>query len=122
MEHPDGRLFALLQLKLAGKAPAGLSEADQEKLAALEKKLKSPATAQFWKKVAGGLPNRECRIENGFFSREDIVLGLMFLGFDDSTDDRDRYYRHMNACYSCFEVVGDIMRGYLSELEKHKNR
>ncbi len=122
MDYPDGRLFALLQLKLDGESPADLSEEDRAKIEELERKLKSQSTETLWKKVAKGLPNRECKDENEFFAREDICLGLMFHGFKDSDEDRNRYFQHMNTCFYCFELYSDVMRGYLSELEKHKNR
>jgi hypothetical protein len=127
MEIPTnvlGRVLADLQIRqVKGKknhklAPSNqLSETEENLLKKVRDRLTELRDASNWNQIFDRLIDYRCQTDHSLLEGNiDFFLVCLFVNSDKPSPGCDKFFRHLNICYQCFEEFTEVMRSYTNRL------
>lgn len=122
-----GQALAELQLRQtqsnnsAGRGKTEpLSEAEEKWLEIAQKRLDKISSSTSRSQVEKHLVEYRCQTDQPFLEDNlDFFLALLFSSSGETKFGHCRqFFRHLNACYQCFEIFGEVMRHYYIRLQE----
>jgi hypothetical protein len=102
------------------KKTSSLSEMEENLLAMARKrldKIRDPASKS---QIESHLVEYRCQTDQPFLEGNlDFFLALLFLSSGETQFGYcQQFFKHLNACYQCFEIFSEVMRHYYIRLQE----
>jgi hypothetical protein len=119
-----GRILADLQVrqekikKNSSLVPSSrLSEMEEKLLEKLQDRLTEIRDTSDWKQVFNRLIDYRCQTDHSLLEGNiDFFLICLFIHSDKAAHGCDKFFKHLNICYQCFEEFNEVMRVYTNRL------
>jgi hypothetical protein len=94
------------------------SEIEEKLLEKIRIRFKELAASSNWKQVCEQLSEYRCQTDFPFLrGNTDFFLAFLFLTSDNLTNECEKFFKHLNNCYQCYEEFTEVMRYYFNRLK-----